>query len=124
MADRIFDNASIRCCTWLQVLAPFAIGFTVFICHLIAIPIDGCSINREQSIVDYVRNSSCLRLGADPLAYRAMCTSLCISDAFAYKLSVLFPLQRRVLSAQRSLAVCGKSCVVGTAASHDPAAAC
>jgi glycerol uptake facilitator-like aquaporin len=33
--------------TWLQVLAPFAIGFTVFICHLIAVPIDGCSINRE-----------------------------------------------------------------------------
>jgi glycerol uptake facilitator-like aquaporin len=30
----------------LQVLAPFAIGFTVFVCHLIAIPIDNCSINR------------------------------------------------------------------------------
>lgn len=33
----------------LPVLAPFAIGFTVFICHLVAIPIDGCSINRELS---------------------------------------------------------------------------
>jgi MIP family channel proteins len=33
----------------LPVLAPFAIGFTVFICHLIAIPIDGCSINPARS---------------------------------------------------------------------------
>ncbi len=31
----------------MQVLAPMAIGFTVFICHLVAIPIDGCSINRK-----------------------------------------------------------------------------
>lgn len=29
------------------MLAPFAIGFTVFVCHLVAVPIDGCSINRE-----------------------------------------------------------------------------
>jgi MIP family channel proteins len=33
----------------LPVLAPFAIGFTVFICHLIAVPIDGCSINPARS---------------------------------------------------------------------------
>ena len=26
----------------LQVLAPLAIGLTLFVCHLIAIPIDGC----------------------------------------------------------------------------------
>jgi hypothetical protein len=38
-----------RICFWaaLQVLAPFAIGFTVFVCHLVAVPIDGCSINRK-----------------------------------------------------------------------------
>lgn len=33
----------------LPVLAPFAIGFTVFICHLVAIPLDGCSINPARS---------------------------------------------------------------------------
>ncbi len=27
----------------LQVLAPLAIGMTLFVCHLIAIPVDGCS---------------------------------------------------------------------------------
>jgi hypothetical protein len=27
---------------WLQALAPFAIGTTVFLCHLVALPIDGC----------------------------------------------------------------------------------
>ena len=26
----------------VQVLAPLAIGMTVFVCHLVAIPIDGC----------------------------------------------------------------------------------
>ncbi len=31
----------------VQVLAPTAVGFWVFICHLVAIPIDGCSVNRE-----------------------------------------------------------------------------
>lgn len=33
----------------IPVLAPFAIGFTVFICHLVAIPLDGCSINPARS---------------------------------------------------------------------------
>lgn len=33
----------------LPILAPFAIGFTVFIAHLVAIPIDGCSINPARS---------------------------------------------------------------------------
>lgn len=33
----------------LPILAPLAIGFTVFICHLVAIPIDGCSINPARS---------------------------------------------------------------------------
>ena len=28
--------------TMVQVLAPLAIGMTVFVCHLVAIPIDGC----------------------------------------------------------------------------------
>ncbi len=28
--------------TLVQVLAPLAIGMTVFVCHLVAVPIDGC----------------------------------------------------------------------------------
>lgn len=28
--------------TALQVLAPFAIGMDVFLCHMVAIPLDGC----------------------------------------------------------------------------------
>lgn len=31
----------------LQVLAPLAVGLWVFLANLVAIPIDGCSINRE-----------------------------------------------------------------------------
>ena len=27
----------------VQVLAPLAIGMTLFVCHLIAVPVDGCS---------------------------------------------------------------------------------
>ena len=30
----------------MQVLAPFAIGMVVFLAHTVAIPIDGCSVNR------------------------------------------------------------------------------
>ena len=26
----------------MQALAPFAIGVTIFLCHLVAVPIDGC----------------------------------------------------------------------------------
>lgn len=33
----------------LPVLAPFAIGMVVFLCHLVAIPLDGCSINPARS---------------------------------------------------------------------------
>lgn len=33
----------------LPVLAPMAIGFTVLICHLVALPIDGCSVNPARS---------------------------------------------------------------------------
>ncbi|DBA85350.1 TPA: oleate-activated transcription factor pip2 [Trebouxia sp. C0005] len=33
----------------LQVLAPLAIGMTLFVCHLIAIPVDGCSVNPARS---------------------------------------------------------------------------
>ena len=37
-------------CSWhVQVLAPFAIGFAVFVAHLCAIPLDGCSINPARS---------------------------------------------------------------------------
>lgn len=33
----------------LPVLAPLAIGITLFLCHMIAIPIDGCSVNPARS---------------------------------------------------------------------------
>lgn len=33
----------------LPILAPFAIGFTVLICHLVAVPLDGTSINPARS---------------------------------------------------------------------------
>lgn len=33
----------------LQVLAPFAIGIVVFLCHLFMVPLDGCSINPARS---------------------------------------------------------------------------
>ncbi|KAK9917142.1 hypothetical protein WJX75_001261 [Coccomyxa subellipsoidea] len=42
-AERATDTAH------LPVLAPFAIGMVVFLCHLVAIPLDGCSINPARS---------------------------------------------------------------------------
>ena len=33
----------------IPILAPAAIGFTVFVCHLAAIALDGCSINPARS---------------------------------------------------------------------------
>jgi glycerol uptake facilitator-like aquaporin len=33
----------------LSALAPFAIGVTVFLCHIVAVPIDGCSVNPARS---------------------------------------------------------------------------
>ena len=33
----------------MQALAPFAIGVTVFLCHLVALPVDGCSVNPARS---------------------------------------------------------------------------
>ena len=46
----------------LQVLAPFAIGFTVFVCHLIAIPIDNCSINRAARLLPLLCVASLMQL--------------------------------------------------------------
>lgn len=31
------------------MLAPLAIGMDVFLCHMVAIPLDGCSINPARS---------------------------------------------------------------------------
>ena len=43
MSDWIPDNHV------AQILAPFAIGMSVFIIHLVLIPVDGCSINPARS---------------------------------------------------------------------------
>lgn len=43
------DNDRGETAAHLPVLAPFAIGFAVFIAHLCAIPLDGCSINPARS---------------------------------------------------------------------------
>ncbi|BDA48738.1 Aquaporin PIP2-4 [Coccomyxa sp. Obi] len=42
-AERAVDTAH------LPVLAPFAIGMVVLLCHLVAIPLDGCSINPART---------------------------------------------------------------------------
>ncbi|CAL8463398.1 g2932 [Coccomyxa elongata] len=42
-AERASDTAH------LPVLAPLAIGMVVFLCHMVAIPLDGCSINPARS---------------------------------------------------------------------------
>lgn len=44
------DAARYRSIAHLPVLAPFAIGVTVLIAHLAAIPLDGCSINPARSL--------------------------------------------------------------------------
>ena len=41
------DQARAQSTAHLPILAPAAIGLAVFICHLAAVPIDGCSINRK-----------------------------------------------------------------------------
>ena len=42
------DHARAQSTSHLPILAPAAIGLTVFVCHLAAVPIDGCSINRKR----------------------------------------------------------------------------
>ena len=44
------DASRYRSIAHLPVLAPFAIGVTVLIAHLAAIPLDGCSINPARSL--------------------------------------------------------------------------
>ena len=41
------DQARAQSTAHLPILAPAAIGLAVFICHLAAVPIDGCSVNRK-----------------------------------------------------------------------------
>lgn len=43
------DSVQVPATISLQVLAPLAIGMTLFVCHLVAIPIDGCSVNPARS---------------------------------------------------------------------------
>ena len=47
-----------------QVLAPFAIGMVVFLCHLVAIPLDGC---RSEDFLTFRGNT--------PLPYNATASS-------------------------------------------------
>ena len=44
------DASRYRSIAHLPVLAPFAIGVTVLIAHLAAIPLDGCSLNPARSL--------------------------------------------------------------------------
>ena len=37
------DGERIPC---VQVLAPFAIGMAVYVAHVVAVPLDGCALNR------------------------------------------------------------------------------
>lgn len=41
------DQARAQSTAHLPILAPLGIGFAVFICHLAALALDGCSINRK-----------------------------------------------------------------------------
>ena len=43
------DNRRAQSTAHLPMLAPAAIGFTVFACHLAAVALDGCSINPARS---------------------------------------------------------------------------
>jgi glycerol uptake facilitator-like aquaporin len=43
------DNARGVNTVHIPVLAPLSIGITVFVAHLVGIPIDGCSINPARS---------------------------------------------------------------------------
>lgn len=52
------DQARAQSTAHLPILAPLGIGFAVFICHLAALALDGCSINRK------LLHSLCLRLRA------------------------------------------------------------
>jgi len=51
-----------------QTLVPFAIGMAVFVCHMIAIPITGCSINPTRSFASSVAASAAQAMGCDPWA--------------------------------------------------------
>ena len=44
------DTTRYRGVAHLPVLAPFAIGMTVLVAHLAAIPVDGCSLNPARSL--------------------------------------------------------------------------
>ena len=41
------DQARAQSTAHLPILAPAGIGFAVFVCHLAAVALDGCSINRK-----------------------------------------------------------------------------
>ena len=45
------DQARAQSTSHLPILAPLAIGFAVFICHLAALPIDGTSVNRKYCLL-------------------------------------------------------------------------
>jgi aquaporin PIP len=43
------DSARGHTTAHIPILAPLSIGITVFLAHLVAIPVDGCSINPARS---------------------------------------------------------------------------
>ena len=49
------DQGRAQSTSHLPILAPAAIGMTVFICHLAAVPIDGCSVNRKSLTLNHTQ---------------------------------------------------------------------
>ena len=64
------DQGRAQSTSHLPVLAPAAIGMAIFICHLAAVPIDGCSVNRKSLMYCVVLRTLCEQRTTDA-------TSLC-----------------------------------------------
>ena len=53
------DQGRAQSTSHLPVLAPAAIGMAIFICHLAAVPIDGCSVNRKSMTYTVIQQDPC-----------------------------------------------------------------
>lgn len=69
------DQARAQSTAHLPILAPAAIGFAVFVCHLAGVALDGCSINREDSSDRVALNPECrLHLSCQPCMWPSALT--------------------------------------------------